>query len=226
MYLQQQHTASSISEKSFPSATPVADVLVAGLGGMGVVGLTRRIGDLLRTRFGRVYTKENRGFAQRRASVSGAIRAGRGVRSPEFVAGVNMLLAMEPAEALRHAPMLAPGALVVVCDTCVWPAGYSGRGFQPFDVSQVEARLAARGAQVVSLPVCAWLREQGLSEVYASSAALGAFAALSGIGMEQLESRLADSWKEQDREKNLSICRRAHRHVLSLTYVSDVAEAA
>lgn len=49
------------------------DGLIAGLGGMGVVGLTWRIATLLRTRCGRVYTKESRGFAQRRASLRSLI---------------------------------------------------------------------------------------------------------------------------------------------------------
>jgi len=203
-----------------------ADVLVAGLGGMGVVGLTQRIGTLLRARFGRVFTKESRGFAQRRASVTGAVRAGRGVRSPELVAGANLLLVLEGSEALRHERMVRPGARVVVCDSCVWPSGFSGRDFEPVEVSQIEQRLARRGAQVLSLPVCRWLKEHGLPEVYASSAMLGAFAALVGMAVEQVASLLGESWKERDREGNLAVCRWAHGHVLSLLNLGQVAEAA
>ena len=208
------------------SSLSKADVLIAGLGGMGVIGLTQRIGALLRSRFNRVFTKESRGFAPRRASVTGAVRAGRGVRTPELIGTVDLLLALEAAEALRHEKMIGPGSQVVMSDTCDRPGGHAGRDFRPIDVAQIEARLASRGARVLRLPVCAWLRTQGLSQLFASSAMLGAFTAIAGLGIELVEDLVRDSWQGEDREGNLAACRWAHGHVLSLGYLGQVAEAA
>lgn len=221
-----QHLATSntLNAEGFVAST--ANVLVVGLGGMGVIGLTQRIGAILRSRFGRVFTKENRGFAQRRASVTGTVRAGHRVRSPELVTGANLVLALEASEALRHEQMISPSAQVVVCDACVWPTGHAGKNFQPLDVAQVEAHLTWRGARVLSLPVCAWLKGQGLPQVYTSSAMLGAFAALSGIAIEQVENLLGDSWQDKDRDGNLAACCWAHSYVLSLKYLGRVAKAA
>ena len=55
---------------------------------------------------------------------------------------------------------------------------------------------------------------------------LGAFAALQGIGVQQIAELLRDSWKEQDREGNLAVCRWAHKYILSLVSLDRVAEAA
>ena len=220
---QQLSTSSALNSASFANTT--ANVLVAGLAGMGVGSLTQRIGVVLHSRFERVFTKECRGFAQRRASVTSAIRAGYGVCSSELVTGADLLLALETVEALRHEQMIAPGALVIVCDICVTPSGYAGREFRPIDVAQVSTRLSLRGARVLGLPVRAWLTEHSLPLVYASSAVLGAFVALYGMDLAGLEGMLCDSWPEQDLEGNLSACRWAHAHVHSLTRLNQVAEA-
>jgi Pyruvate/2-oxoacid:ferredoxin oxidoreductase gamma subunit len=179
------------------------DVLVAGLGGMGVVGLTRRLGTLLRTRHPRVYSTENRGFGQRRASVAGTVRAGRRVRSPELLAGAGVVVALEPGEAVRHEQMVRPGAWVLLSDACVWPGGAEGRNFESPGAADIAARLGRRGARVLSLPVASWLREHGLSDVFVSTAMLGAFAALVGFGLEQVGRLVASTWGEADREVNL-----------------------
>ena len=112
-----------------------------------------------------------------------------------------------------------------MCDTLVWPGGFCGREFRPLDVSQVETRLTRRGAQVLCLPLCAWLKQKGLPEVYASSGMVGVFAALMGIDMEQVEALLGDSWKDTDREDNLAVCRWAHGYALALVELGRVAEA-
>lgn len=223
---QVQHPSARSRADRITLPSKAINILIVGLGGMGVVGLTRRIGAVLRSHIRPVFTRENRGFAQRRASVTGAIRAGRGVRSPELVTGANLLLALEASEALRYEHMIDPEALVVVCDACIWPTGCAGKEFQPVDAADVTTRLARRGARVLSLPVCAWLKERAFPQVYASSAMLGAFAALGGIEIEHVEDLLRESWSKGDREQNLAVCRWAYAYVSSSAGFGCLAEAA
>ena len=138
------------------------NVLIVGLGGMGVVGLIHRIGGILRHRFGRAFTTENRGFAQRWASVSGAVRAGHGVRSPELVTGADFVLALEPAEILLHWKLVGRSAYIVMSDAGVRPVGRAGRSV---DAALIRELLARRGARVLMLPACAWLAENGLPQI-------------------------------------------------------------
>lgn len=189
------------------------DLLIAGLGGMGVVGLTQRIAELLRGRYRRLYTREGRGFAQRRASVVGSLRAGPRVHSAELVAGANLLLALEPVEALRHAHLLRSDAQVVLCDNCVWPAGFAGNDWQPLPADAVAARLRTTGATVLTLPVCDWLKAHQLPVLFAASAALGAFTALAGLPLALVAQRLGDGWPVADRQGNLLLARLAYEHV-------------
>jgi Pyruvate/2-oxoacid:ferredoxin oxidoreductase gamma subunit len=195
------------------------DLLIAGLGGMGVVGLTHRLATLLRTSCPRVYTKESRGFAQRRATVTGVIRAGTQVRSPELISGIGLLIALERSEILRHLGQLRPGATVIASDACVWPSGYSGRRFQPVAMAEVEAKLHAQGVRVITLPVCRWLKDHRLPDTLSSSAALGAFVALAGFTLEDVAALVAANWNDRDRADNLRLC------ALGLAYAAPAVVA-
>lgn len=208
------------------SAHGSLDMLVVGLGGMGVVSLTRRLATLLHRSYPRVYTKESRGFAQRRATVSGIIRAGSRVRSPELVSGIGLLIALERSEILRHATLLRPGASVIASDACVWPSGYSGRRFQPIAISDVETKLGALGVRVITLPLCHWLQEHRLPESLSSSAALGAFAALARFTLQDIDALVSDSWHERDREDNLRLCATALAHTAACIAGGRLAAAA
>ena len=74
-----------------------------GLGGLGVVGLTRLLSEVLQWHFARIATTETRGIAQRRATVRSMVRAERSVRTASSQdAAVNLVMALlETSEVLR-----------------------------------------------------------------------------------------------------------------------------
>ena len=75
---------------------------IYGLGGLGVVSLTRLLSQALQSCYARTATVESRGIAQRRAPVRATVRAGRAVRSASAPAEcVNLVVALEASEALR-----------------------------------------------------------------------------------------------------------------------------
>ena len=78
------------------------------------------------------------------------VRVGEEVRAPIISAGTaGMLLAFEQLEALRAAPLLAPGAFVALCEEVV-PTWRMRAGLEPRPIDAA-ARLGALGARVVSV---------------------------------------------------------------------------
>ena len=85
-----------------------------------------------------------------RASVAVHVRMGEEVRSPMIGAeSAGVLLAFEQLEALRAAPLLAPGAFVALCEEVV-PTWRMRAGLDPRP-TDAASRLGALGARVVGL---------------------------------------------------------------------------
>jgi len=136
-----------------------------------------------------------------RASVAVHVRMGEEVRSPIIGAGMaGVLLAFEPLEALRAAPLLAPGSFVALCEEVVptWRMR-AGLDARPTDAA---SRLGALGARVVGVRAEGLTRRsdgsplQGLVLLGIASALLpilpGAFeAVLMEDGPAELEARRA-----------------------------------
>lgn len=98
------------------------NVLLAGVGGQGVVLAGRIICAALQAAGHEVKQAEVHGMAQRGGSVVAQIRFGREVRSPLFGRGeAQVMLAFERLEGLRHLAMLAPGGTVILNDQAILP---------------------------------------------------------------------------------------------------------
>lgn len=167
-------------------------MLIAGTGGLGVVGLTKLMADCFGAHFPCVHTQETRGIAQRRAPVCSIVRAGRTIRSARLPDGlVDVMLAVEVAEALRAAPYVRPGTLCVLADLMIPASGALSAAASTLSVPRVVAALEAQEAQVLVVPVAHWLRSEGLPEMLSSTAVFGAAAQLFGYSLEQAEARLA-----------------------------------
>jgi Pyruvate/2-oxoacid:ferredoxin oxidoreductase gamma subunit len=167
-------------------------VLIAGTGGLGVVGLTRLVADCLGSRFQCVHTEETRGIAQRRAPVRAIVRAGRVVRSARLPDGlVDVVLAVEAAEALRVASYVAEGTVVVLADLLIPSSGAMSAATSIISVPRVAAALEARGAQVLIVPVTQWLRRESLPDMLTSTAVFGAGSRLLDFSLEETEERLS-----------------------------------
>ncbi len=174
---------------------------ICGLGGLGVMGLTRLLCEALLTRYPRVATTETRGIAQRRAPVCSWVRAGVHVDSALSPDGtVPLLVALEVGEALRAHKSLTVGGCCVMLDLALAPAT---RNQTPMaTAAEVQAALEANGIRVVRVRVQDWLDERRRPDVLASSVAFGALCALLELPLASCEaliesrtpsSRIADN---------------------------------
>lgn len=102
-------------------ADPAQDsfnVLIVGVGGQGVIMVSKVLALLAQTQGFEVKQSEVHGMAKRGGSVFSHVRFGRRVWSPTIPKGeVDILVALEWAEGLRWLPFLKPGAGIFICDT-------------------------------------------------------------------------------------------------------------
>ena len=94
------------------------NVLIVGVGGQGVIMVSKVLALLAQTHGFEVKQSEVHGMAKRGGSVFSHVRFGRQVWSPTIPKGeVDILVALEWAEGLRWLPYLKPGSGIFFCDT-------------------------------------------------------------------------------------------------------------
>ncbi|CAI8936057.1 2-oxoacid:acceptor oxidoreductase family protein [Methylocaldum szegediense] len=162
-------------------------ILMVGIGGLGVANLTRRLRDLIADRYCHVCTAEQRGVAQRRASTAATLVAGRSVCAPSLdVSDVDILIGLEPLEALRYRDRLRPGSLCLLSDVRI--ETICGGLRQYADTREIVCELEWQGAQCVLIPLAQWHRSERMEPVYASSVMLGLFCAVFDIDIERAKT--------------------------------------
>ena len=110
------------------------DILVCGVGGQGTVLASKLIASAAMDNGEKVHSAETIGMAQRGGSVTSHIRIGDDVYSPLIPKGhADMIVAFEPAEAVRNLSYLKKDGLVIVNKQPVKPVteslqdtGYDG----------------------------------------------------------------------------------------------------
>lgn len=124
----------------------VTNVLLAGVGGQGILRAAEIIARAALVAGCQVKTNEVHGMAQRGGSVVAQIRYGREVYSPLIAEGTAQVLgALEQIEAIRYAHYVAPGGLAVVSDQSIIPVTVSsGSAKYPTDVKDRLSRLFSR----------------------------------------------------------------------------------
>ena len=137
----------------------VTNVLVAGVGGQGVI-LSSEILALAALADGMdVKQGEFHGVAQRGGAVFSHVRFGDQVHSPMTPLGeVDYLLALERLEALRYAHFVKPGGTVIVNDHKVEPVRMAD--VRPYPDEGVDF-LAQKGFNVILVPATAKAIELG-----------------------------------------------------------------
>jgi indolepyruvate ferredoxin oxidoreductase, beta subunit len=179
---------------------------IFGLGGLGVMGLTRLLCEALLLRYPRAASTETRGIAQRRAPVCSLVRAGAAVHSATPPgASVPVVVALEATEALRAAASMQPGALCLLCDLCIPPSTHQPGALR--SAAEVRALLEQRGVQVVTVPVQQWLAEQRCSDALTSSVAFGAVARLLDLPLPACEALLERRTPASRLQENLAAFR-------------------
>ena len=99
------------------AAAPV-NVLIVGVGGQGVILVSKVLAYIAQSRGLEVKQSEVHGMAKRGGSVFSHVRFGERVWSPTIPKGeADILVALEWAEGLRWLPYLKPGTGIFVCDT-------------------------------------------------------------------------------------------------------------
>ncbi len=107
-----------------PVSVPVAaareplNVLIVGVGGQGVIMVSKVLASLAQAQGFEVKQSEVHGMAKRGGGVFSHVRFGRRVWSPTIPKGeVDILVALEWAEGLRWLPYLRPKSGMFICDT-------------------------------------------------------------------------------------------------------------
>ncbi len=154
------------------------NVMICGVGGQGAV-LASELLALAALHAGYdVKQGEFHGVAQRGGAVFSHVRFGTRVHSPVTPRGeVDVLLALEKLEALRHAHLVKPGGTIVLNDHVIEPIRTTDD--RPYPHRAI-AFLAEKGFEVVSIAATERARELGNHRA-ANTVLLGALAALLDI---------------------------------------------
>jgi indolepyruvate ferredoxin oxidoreductase beta subunit len=96
------------------SARPPCNIIVAGLGGQGVLTATDLLAEVARRAGFDVKKSEIKGMSQRGGSVACDVRFGLHILSPMVPAGeADFLLALEPAQVEPNRHLLRPGGVTI-----------------------------------------------------------------------------------------------------------------
>lgn len=180
----------------------ITNILLVGIGGQGVMTAADVLARVaLATGFDATKT-EIAGMSQRGGVVSSQVRIGARVHASEIEPGqVDLLLALEAAEALRWCHWLAPtGRAVVNTLRAVPPVVSSGRAHYPADPV---GELRTHGCEAVSLDASAIAVELGDLRL-ANTVMLGAAADSLPIGSDALLAQILQLFagKQVLRERN------------------------
>lgn len=103
-------------------AVIMINCLLTGVGGQGTVLLSRLIGAAAMERGLQIRGSETIGMAQRGGSVVSHVRMGYNIHSPLIPRGkADLVIAFEPAEAVRTLPYLSAAGTMLVLDRAVRP---------------------------------------------------------------------------------------------------------
>lgn len=128
------------------------NLIIAGVGGQGVVLMSEILGNAAVRDGLKVRGSEVLGMAQRGGSVFSNIRFGEDVYAPLSTDGkCDILVAIEPSEALRNIQYLNSNSIVIMNNRKVIPATVSmGKSTYP-EIEQIVAKLREVTSQVITL---------------------------------------------------------------------------
>ncbi|WP_122642300.1 indolepyruvate oxidoreductase subunit beta [Luxibacter massiliensis] len=177
--------------------------LLCGVGGQGVVLASKLIAFAAMEQGKFVRTTETIGMAQRGGSVVSHVRIGEEVHSPLIpLKKADLILAFEPAEAVRCLPYLNAGGTVIVSSKAILPVT-SSLGDGIYEGTEMLAYLEKNIPRLAVLDGESILSQAGSSKVL-NVALLGA-AAASGvldITLDEMEMAIEKNVKEKFLEIN------------------------
>lgn len=193
----------------------ITNVLIAGVGGQGIILLSDVLGRAaIRSGLG-VRGSETHGMAQRGGSVVAHVRLGD-AKSPLIPRGrAEYLLALEPLEALRYLDYLAEHCQAVISTTPLPPASVHGTvaGYPGVELILQEL---SRYAEVHPVDALSLAKRAG-SVLTANVVMLGALSALRGFPLKEeiLKESIAQRVPPKTVEMNLTAFKLGRRAVRS-----------
>ncbi len=141
------------------------NIVISGVGGQGVILMSELLGNAAVQDGLNVRGSEALGMAARGGSVSSTIRIGRGAVAPLVPTGkCDVLIGMEPAEALRNISYLSSSSLVIMNTETVTPYTVAtGQSSYP-SVEAVIEKLKKASKRVITLNAVNEAREAGSSQ--------------------------------------------------------------
>lgn len=125
------------------------NIILCGVGGQGTILASKLIARAAMERGVAVKTAETIGMAQRGGSVFSHVRLGEGIASPLMARGAaDLIIAFEPAEAVRQLPYLKRGGCVVVSARPVVPVS-AMTGGPAYDYEGIMSYLRAQVTNLV-----------------------------------------------------------------------------
>ena len=141
------------------------NIILCGVGGQGTILASKLLAAAAMGRCMAVKTAETIGMAQRGGSVFSHVRIGDGAASPLIGRGrADMIIAFEPAEAVRQLPFLKPDGTVVASTRPIIPVT-STLGGPAYELDAVMAYLRDQvGERLVMIDADAAAAELGSSK--------------------------------------------------------------
>jgi len=122
----------------------MTNILLCGVGGQGIVLSSRLLGQCALDRGLFARTAETIGMSQKGGCVTSHVRIAETVHSPLIPLGqADLLIAMEPGEAVRNLPYLKKDGAVITCDRLVKPVS-DALSKTDYAADEMLARLQAR----------------------------------------------------------------------------------
>ncbi len=140
------------------------NIVLCGVGGQGTVLASKLLAAAAMDRGLPVKTAETIGMAQRGGSVFSHVRIGEGVSSPLIGRGrADLIIAFEPAEAVRQLPFLKPEGTVVVATRPIVPAS-ALTGGPAYELDAIMTYLEDKVEHLVLVDADAAARDLGSSK--------------------------------------------------------------
>ncbi len=169
--------------RTVPHRGAVRNVVLAGVGGQGVLSATRILGEALRLEGREVRLGQLHGLSQRGGSVEGTLRIGPGGTSRVGRGEADLVLALEPMEALRALRYCRPSTRMLVNRRRLPMTllALQGRPYPPLE--EILGGIRDAGLELVDFDAQALAREVGAPRAL-NACMLGLAAGLSWLPVE------------------------------------------
>lgn len=137
------------------------DILIAGVGGQGTVLASRLIAAAAMAQGAFVRTAETIGMAQRGGSVVSHVRITAEELSPLIpLAKADLIIAFEPAEAVRSLERLAPGGRCIVNTKPIYPISVTLQGAS-YPLAEIQSHIQKQAPDSFFLDASALAQKAG-----------------------------------------------------------------